>query len=202
VWDVIYSPFGETSYIWTNPGTIDIRFPGQWFQLESGLAYNWHRHYDATLGRYVQPDPLGLTALLSDGPSAYGYVGQNPLSFVDPTGKIAFAPAIWMGGEIAVGAIIRWAGRATVAALAATLSGDTADNMCDDDNKRKDCSLASKFQLRQAQIFSEHEFKEEYSAVPVSRFDICACKNGEIVIRLHGQCGNSGPTITTYARWK
>jgi RHS repeat-associated protein len=58
VWDVIYSPFGETSYIWTNPGTIDIRFPGQWFQLESGLAYNWHRHYDATLGRYVQPDPL------------------------------------------------------------------------------------------------------------------------------------------------
>jgi RHS repeat-associated protein len=55
---VIYSPFGETSYIWTNPGTIDIRFPGQWFQLESGLAYNWHRHYDATLGRYLQPDPL------------------------------------------------------------------------------------------------------------------------------------------------
>ncbi|WP_162150832.1 RHS repeat-associated core domain-containing protein [Methylosinus trichosporium] len=58
VWDVIYSPFGETSYIRTIPGTIDLRFPGQWFQLESGLAYNWHRHYDATLGRYVQPDPL------------------------------------------------------------------------------------------------------------------------------------------------
>jgi RHS repeat-associated protein len=58
VWDVIYSPFGETSYIWTNPGTIDIRFPGQWFQLESGLHYNWHRHYDASLGRYLQPDPL------------------------------------------------------------------------------------------------------------------------------------------------
>ena len=37
---------------------MDIRFPGQWFQLETGLAYNWHRHYDATTGRYVQPDPL------------------------------------------------------------------------------------------------------------------------------------------------
>jgi RHS repeat-associated protein len=58
VWDVIYSPFGETSYIWTNPGTLDIRFPGQWFQLESGLHYNWHRHYDASIGRYVQADPL------------------------------------------------------------------------------------------------------------------------------------------------
>ena len=40
VWDVIYSPFGATSYIWTNPATLDLRFPGQWFQLESGLAYN------------------------------------------------------------------------------------------------------------------------------------------------------------------
>ena len=58
VWDVIYAPFGGVSYIWSNPANIDLRFPGQWFQLESGLAYNWHRHYDATLGRYVQPDPL------------------------------------------------------------------------------------------------------------------------------------------------
>jgi RHS repeat-associated protein len=40
----------------------DLRFPGQWFQLETGLAYNWHRHYDATTGRYLQPDPLGLSA--------------------------------------------------------------------------------------------------------------------------------------------
>ena len=31
VWDVIYSPFGATSYIWTNPATLDLRFPGQWF---------------------------------------------------------------------------------------------------------------------------------------------------------------------------
>jgi RHS repeat-associated protein len=97
VWDVIYSPFGETSYIWTNPGTLDVRFPGQWFQLESGLAYNWHRHYDATLGRYLQPDPIGLTALLSDGPSAYGYVEQSPLVYVDPDGlqAIPFPPTYW-----------------------------------------------------------------------------------------------------------
>jgi RHS repeat-associated protein len=82
VWDVIYSPFGETSYIWTNPGAIDIRFPGQWFQLESGLLYNWHRHYDATLGRYLQPDPIGLAG----GRSVYGYVGGNPLGATDPLG--------------------------------------------------------------------------------------------------------------------
>jgi RHS repeat-associated protein len=58
VWDVIFSPFGATAYINANPAVMDIRFPGQWFQLETGLAYNWHRHYDATTGRYIQPDPL------------------------------------------------------------------------------------------------------------------------------------------------
>ena len=82
VWDVIYAPFGGVSYIWSNPATQDMRFPGQWFQLESGLAYNWHRHYDATLGRYVQPDPIGLRG----GRSLYSYVGGNPLAYVDPEG--------------------------------------------------------------------------------------------------------------------
>ncbi|MEJ2626264.1 MAG: RHS repeat-associated core domain-containing protein [Pseudolabrys sp.] len=46
-----------------------MRFPGQYFLLESGLHYNSHRHYDPTLGRYTQPDPLGLI----DGPSVYAY---------------------------------------------------------------------------------------------------------------------------------
>jgi RHS repeat-associated protein len=45
---------------------MDVRFTGQWFQLESGLAYNWHRHYDATLGRYLQPGK----DLNFDGPNA------------------------------------------------------------------------------------------------------------------------------------
>jgi len=98
VWDVIYAPFGGVSYIWSNPANIDLRFPGQWFQLESGLAYNWHRHYDATLGRYVQPDPLGLTAMLSDGPSVYGYVGGSPFAYADPTGQFAWIPFILAAG--------------------------------------------------------------------------------------------------------
>jgi RHS repeat-associated protein len=76
----------------TGPASLDLRFPGQWFQLETGLHYNWHRHYDPTTGRYTQPDPLGLTALLSDGPSVYAYAGQSPLMLVDPTGE--FVPLI------------------------------------------------------------------------------------------------------------
>jgi hypothetical protein len=44
VWDVIYAPFGGVSYIADATTKLDMRFPGQWFQMESGLAYNWHRH--------------------------------------------------------------------------------------------------------------------------------------------------------------
>ena len=43
---------------------------GQWFQLEAGLHYDWHRSYDPTIGCYTQPDPLGFI----DGASVYGYV--------------------------------------------------------------------------------------------------------------------------------
>ena len=99
VWDVIYAPFGGVSYIWSNPANIDLRFPGQWFQLESGLAYNWHRHYDATLGRYVQPDPIGLRG----GRNLYGYVSGNPASYVDPQGQT-------QAGAITGGWIGSWVG--------------------------------------------------------------------------------------------
>jgi RHS repeat-associated protein len=63
------------------------RFPGQWFQSESGLHQNWMRDYDPTTGRYIQADPLGLV----DGASVYGYVGQNPGRFIDPRGEEAAA---------------------------------------------------------------------------------------------------------------
>ncbi|WBK01283.1 RHS repeat-associated core domain-containing protein [Methylocystis parvus] len=90
VWDVIYSPFGAVSAIFDSTTKLDMRFPGQWFQMESGLAYNWHRHYDASLGRYVQPDPIGYVG----GRSLYGYVGQNPLAHVDPDGQIVKWPKV------------------------------------------------------------------------------------------------------------
>ncbi len=90
VWDVIYSPFGATSYIWSNPATMDLRFPGQWFQLETGLAYNWHRHYDPTIGRYLQPDPLGY----GGGRNLYAYAKGNPFAYADRDGKNPFLVAV------------------------------------------------------------------------------------------------------------
>lgn len=82
VWKASYEPFGAVRSI-TGSAALDLAFPGQWFQLESGLAYNWHRHYDPTTGRHTQPDPLGFV----DGPSVYGYARQSPEMGVDPTGR-------------------------------------------------------------------------------------------------------------------
>jgi RHS repeat-associated protein len=96
VWRAAYKPFGEVISL-TGPAATDAnlgtqRFPGQWFQLETGLAYNWHRHYDASLGRYTQVDPSGLPVLLSDGPSVFGYAGQMPSQTVDRNGLDYYIP--------------------------------------------------------------------------------------------------------------
>lgn len=85
-WTATYTPFGG---VHTSTGAPpSARFPGQWFQSESGLHQNWMRDYDPTTGRYLEPDPLGLV----DGASVYGYVGANPNSGVDPYGLWTVGP--------------------------------------------------------------------------------------------------------------
>ena len=81
VWTAAYLPFGGVRVSTGTPPTS--RFPGQWFQSETGLHQNWMRDYDPTTGRYMQADPLGLVA----GASVYGYVWQNPGRYTDPRGE-------------------------------------------------------------------------------------------------------------------
>jgi RHS repeat-associated protein len=58
-----------------------LRFPGQYADPETGLNYNFHRHYDPEAGRYASADPLGLAA----GPNPHRYV-HNPWELIDPLG--------------------------------------------------------------------------------------------------------------------
>ncbi|RYH61440.1 MAG: DUF2778 domain-containing protein [Alcaligenaceae bacterium] len=64
--------------------TFNLRYPGQYFDAETKLHYNYFRSYDSRTGRYTQGDPIGLDG----GWNRFGYVGGNPLSSTDSTGLL------------------------------------------------------------------------------------------------------------------
>lgn len=87
-WDLASEAFGNSppNEDPDNDGTsfvFDMRFPGQRYDAASGLNYNYFRDYEPGTGRYSQSDPIGL----GGGVSTYGYVGGDPLAFIDPLGQ-------------------------------------------------------------------------------------------------------------------
>ena len=94
-WRWLAEPFGTTAPEADPQGlgafTQNLRFPGQYADAESGLFYNYFRHYDSSRGGYIQGDPLGL---IGGSASTYSYVDASPLNGVDPSGllKIILLP--------------------------------------------------------------------------------------------------------------
>lgn len=64
----------------------NLRFAGQYFDIETSLHYNYYRDYEPATGRYLSSDPIGLAG----GLNTYGYVDGNPLHFIDPFGLSKF----------------------------------------------------------------------------------------------------------------
>lgn len=87
IWRASVTPFGEATinagkYATGKPFTLNLRFPGQYYDEETGLHYNYQREYDPKTGRYLTSDPIGL----SGGMNTYSYVGGDPISGIDPLG--------------------------------------------------------------------------------------------------------------------
>ena len=114
-WQWAYSAFGEEKPTiaktrFANPDlnqsfgmtgvsavTFNLRYPGQYFDQESGLHYNYHRSLDTKVGRYTQTDPIDLRG----GWNRFGYAEQNPMSYIDPTGQAGIIAIV--GGAIFTG---------------------------------------------------------------------------------------------------
>ncbi len=78
-----YGPFGEgtSNDAYDNP----YRYTARRYDEETGLYYYRARQYNPDWGRFLQADPSGY----GDGLNLYAYVGNSPVSYVDPFGLTA-----------------------------------------------------------------------------------------------------------------
>ncbi|MDT0450530.1 putative T7SS-secreted protein [Streptomyces hesseae] len=80
-WRTRTTLWGTTAWASDSAAYTPLRFPGQYYDPETGLHYNFHRHYDPETARYASADPLGL----APAPNPVAYV-ENPHTWADPLG--------------------------------------------------------------------------------------------------------------------
>ncbi|PAT39052.1 RHS repeat domain-containing protein [Vandammella animalimorsus] len=81
-WAQVSEAFGKATISANASTEINIRFPGQYYDKETGTHYNFHRDYDPSTGRYLQSDPIGLDG----GINLFNYLESNPIISFDSRG--------------------------------------------------------------------------------------------------------------------
>ena len=89
MWEARQTAFGKTT-VTTQRIENNLRFPGQYYDAETGTHYNYYRDYEPSLGRYIQRDPIGLEG----GLNTYAYVSGNPVAYYDFNGLFNIAGAV------------------------------------------------------------------------------------------------------------
>lgn len=92
-----YLPFGEELFAGTggrttaqgySPGDgVRQQFTMQERDIETGLDYFGARYYSSIQGRFIGSDPGKFTPADPQNFNRYSYVQNNPLKFIDPTGR-------------------------------------------------------------------------------------------------------------------
>ena len=129
VWTWDSGAFGKEAP--TGTATVNLRFPGQYFDAEITLHYNWNRFYNPATGRYISSDPIGLAG----GLSTFGYAGQSPVVYGDPEGLVAVADdvaiAVVGGCVLAVYGVVYCINNTEVCQGAANEVGQAISNIPD-----------------------------------------------------------------------
>ena len=80
-WKAVSEAFGASRAVESDV-QVNLRFPGQYWDQESGRHYSYHRDYESNTGRYLQGDPIGLKG----GVNRYIYAEGSPLVYMDSMG--------------------------------------------------------------------------------------------------------------------
>ena len=99
-WKGVSEAFGAAGVLQgQSTTTMNLRFPGQYFDEETGTHYNFRRDYQPRVGRFLQNDPVALWG----GVNVYAYVGGNPIFSIDPRGLFRlhgnWCGPSWTGGR-------------------------------------------------------------------------------------------------------